>query len=82
MASLRALHLERKWSKRRERRRGETFEKGKLILLWFAGGLKKIKQLGAHFFSLQEVFLGWTWRFGVKVHATLVSLMEKVVVTW
>ena len=52
MASLRALHLERKWSKRRERRRGETFEKGKLILLWFAGGLKKNKTTWSPFFLL------------------------------
>ena len=54
-----------------------------MILLWFAGGLKKKKkQLGAQLFSLEGEFPGWTWRFGVEVHAALVSLMEKVASTW
>ena len=52
-------------------------------MLWFAGGLKKITdQLGAQLFSLEGAFPSWTWRFKVKLHATLVSLMEKVAATW
>ena len=39
MASLRALHPERE-GRKRKKKRWEMFEKGKLILLWFVGGLK------------------------------------------